>query len=294
VRVLITGASGFIGGHLDRELRDAGHLVAGVELAGGGDLRRAIHDHRAEVVVHLECGSSGLLGEENVLETVLDTAGVTAEVAQECGNAGARFVVASTDQIYGDVGGDISTEEGPFGEPSTTYAIAKLMGESLGYLYAPVGLTVLRIASAYGPGNLPGRDAPAIMNLLRAAEHGEPMLVHEGAERSWCWVGDTVRGIRIAIERGNGVYNIGRDDDRTSMQEVAEIICSITGADKSLIETVEKPARQTLVRRLSVKKLRMLGWEPQVSLYEGLEMTRRWLAHLDETNESFRTTGAAS
>lgn len=282
MRVLVTGASNFIGSHLSRELQDAGHLVAGS--SPGVGVRQAIESHGAEVLIHLEGASSGLLGEASVYETVGDTAGVTAEVAKACGELGVRFIYASTDAIYGDTGGAVSTEEGPFGLPNTTYALSKLMGESLGLLYAPKGLTVLRVSAPYGPGLEANKSA--IINLLLQAHFGMPMPVHIGAERSWCWIGDIVRGIRLVMENGDGVYNIGRDDDGISMQEVAELACSLTGADKSLIEEVEAPARQTVVRRLSVQKLRRLGWEPRVSLYEGMKMTLDgWVKLLDETGE---------
>jgi nucleoside-diphosphate-sugar epimerase len=274
MRVLITGASSFIGSHLDRELQDAGHLVSGID--GATDVRRAIASHKAEVLIHLEGESSGLLGEDSVFKTVGDTAGVTAEVAKACGELGVRLIYASTDEIYGDTGGAVSTEEGPFELPQTTYALGKLMGESLGLLYAPNGLTVLRISSTYGPG---GRSA--IVNLLLRAQHGLPIPVHIGAERSWCWIGDTVRAIRLVMEKSDGVYNIGRDDDSILMQDVAELICTLTGADKGLIEAIKAPAQQTVVKRLSVQKLRRLGWEPKVSLYEGMEMTLDWTRTID-------------
>jgi UDP-glucuronate decarboxylase len=284
MRVLITDANGFVGSHLSRELQDAGHLVAGVDvdIVDALHVRRAINEHKAEVLIHLDEGeSSGLLGENDVFATVGDTAGVTAGVAKVCGELGVRLVYASTDQIYGDNGDAVSSEDGPFALPNTTYALGKLMGESLGLLYAPVGLTVLRISSPYGPGLPAARSA--LINLLLRAREGTEMPVHIGAERSWCWVGDTVRAMRLVMEKSDGVYNIGHDDDGITMQEVAELACSLTGASKDLIKLIQPPANQTVVRRLSMKKLRRLGWEPKVSLYEGMEMTlARWVDDLAE------------
>ena len=283
MRVLITGGSGFMAGHLSRELQDAGHLVAGIDIDSFEDLGLAIKDHKAEVLIHLEDSACVSESESNIFQAVGDTAGVTAEVAKLCGELGVRFVYASTDEIYGDVGDAVSSEDdGPFGLPKTTYALGKLMGESLGLLYAPSGLTVLRIGPCYGPGQ-PPKDSP-IVTLLLQAVHGLPMPINADIERSWCWVGDTVRGIRLAMEKGDGVYNVGRDDERMTMSEIAELACAITGGDKDLIKQDESPAWVTVVRRLSTQKLQRIGWAPRVSLYEGMEITLNgWVNHLDET-----------
>ena len=282
MRVLITDATGFVAGHLSRELQDAGHLVAGIDIAENrdghfGHVRDAAEKHKAEVLIHLE-DSSYDSPESHPYGTVGDTAGLTAEVAKMCGDMGVRLVYASTDEIYGEnLGTSVSNEEGPFGLPGSTYALGKLMGESLGLLYAPDGLTVLRISSSYGPGLTPSKSE--ILDLLWRAQNGQPMLVRAGHERSWCWVGDLVRAIRITMEKGEGVYNVGRDDDMTSEQEVAELACTITSADKDLIQVSPTPGT---VRRVSTQKLQRLGWEPQVSLYEGMEMTLNgWLKNPD-------------
>lgn len=78
------------------------------------------------------------------------------------------------------------------------------------------------------------------------------------------------------------VYNIGRDDDPRSMLEIAEKACAITGADFELIELVDPPNRQTVVKRLSTEKIRALGWSPKVELDEGMAMLSNWVALFDE------------
>jgi nucleoside-diphosphate-sugar epimerase len=135
----------------------------------------------------------------------------------------------------------------------------------------------------YGPGLPAGRGRAAIINMLWQAKYGMPMPVHIGAERSWCWIGDTVVGARLAIEKGEGPYNIGRDDDPTSMERVAQLACIIAGGDQELVEMVAAPERQTVVKRLSTARIRKLGWTPRVSLYDGMEETyQQWVAHLDK------------
>jgi UDP-glucose 4-epimerase len=110
-----------------------------------------------------------------------------------------------------------------------------------------------------------------------------PITVHRGAERSWCWVQDTVAGIVLAIEAGGGgAWNVGRDDAPVSMLSLAEQCCELTGADPDeLIEMVDPPARQTVVKRLSTSKLRGIGWEPKVELSEGLPRVLEWVRRFD-------------
>jgi UDP-glucose 4-epimerase len=244
----------------------------------------AIESHRAEVVVHLAAKVGRLFGEDDVMETVRDNAGMTAVVAKACGDLGVRLVYASTSEVYGD-NGMASCEEftGPFSLPHNVYGLSKYFGESLGKLYAPERFTALRFSMPYGPGLHAGRGRAAIINMLWQAKYGKEMQVHIGAERSWCWVGDTVRAARLAITSGEGPYNVGRDDAAVSMLEVAQIACELTGADESLISLVEAPPRQTVVKRLSTKRIERLGWSPAVSLREGMQITlETWVDHLAE------------
>jgi nucleoside-diphosphate-sugar epimerase len=118
--------------------------------------------------------------------------------------------------------------------------------------------------------------------MLWAAHHRMPITVHRGAERSWCWIGDTVSGIRLAIEQPDaGVFNIGRDDDPRSMLEIAQMACKLAGAPDSLIEEVDPPATQTVVKRLSTDRLRALGWAPTVELDQGMARVYDWVKTFD-------------
>lgn len=145
----------------------------------------------------------------------------------------------------------------------------------------------------YGPGLPAGRGRAALVNFLWNALNGEPLTVHKGSERSWCWVGDTVRGIRLIIEEEyrrdqsghhlfgitneQGIWNVGRDDNATSMVTVAQMACALTDAPFSLIQEVDPPGMQTVVKRLSTAKLQSLGWSPQVELIEGMKNTLKWI-----------------
>jgi nucleoside-diphosphate-sugar epimerase len=279
VKILVTGAAGFIGQHLCVELSNAGYDVRPVDRADG-DLRRKpvaahlIHCHKPAVVVHLAAKVGRLFGEDDVMETVADNAGMTALVAKACGEAGVRLVYASTSEVYGDQGQALCTEDGPLALSHNAYGVSKAHGEDYCRLYAPEELTIWRISMPYGGGLPAGRGRAAIINMLDQAQRRQPIPVHRGAERSWCWIGDTVRAMRLTIEEtSGGTFNIGRDDDSRPMLDVARIACDLAAAPYSLIEEVDAPARQTVVKRLSTEKIRGLGWEPFVGLEEGMART---------------------
>ena len=291
MKVLVTGNKGFIGTHLCRELRDHGHDITGVDYVvdPSADLRvpGVALDHAVQanpdVVVHLAAKVGRLFGEDNPQETIMDNAGMTALVAKAASEVGARLVYASTSEVYGDQGDTWCYEGGRLALPHNIYGLSKRFGEEVAKLYAPEGLTVLRFSMPYGPGLPAGKGRAAIINMLWQALRGEQIVVHAGAERSWCWVGDTVRAARLTIEHGEGeTFNVGRDDDPSTMLTVAEIACELTGADTGLIRVVDAPAQQTVVKRLATEKIRAFGWVPEVRLREGMERTLEWVRRLDE------------
>lgn len=86
----------------------------------------------------------------------------------------------------------------------------------------------------------------------------------------------------MVMESGDHeVYNVGRDDQPLSMRHLAEMCCDLTGAPYSLIEEVDPPAMQTVVKRLSTTRLRELGWAPTVELEEGLPIVLEWVQRFD-------------
>lgn len=288
MKILITGASGFIGTHLRNELRSVGHDVVPVDKAQGDLLDPTVIGYlmdmtHPEVVVHLAAKVGRAFGEDDLGVTITDNAIMTSYVAKACGERDVPLVYASTSEVYGDQGENVAFEGGPLKLPHNLYGLSKRWGEEVAELYAPAGLVILRLSMPYGPGLPAGRGRAAMINFLYNALNGHPITVHKGSERSWCWVGDTVRGIRYIIEdefRHDGrpaIYNVGRDDISVSMLEVAQRACDMTGSPYSLIEEVDPPGMQTVVKRLSTKKLRQLGWGPGVDLEEGMKRTLDWI-----------------
>lgn len=290
MRILITGANGFIGSHLVPELVRAGHTVIETSM-GDGDLRLEhtasdlIEYHRPEIVIHLAAQVGRIFGEDDLEHSITTNALATARVAQACYTYKASLVYCSTSEVYGDQGDALCIEGGPEVVPHGMYGLSKRWGEEAARLYAPEDLQIVRLSMPYGPGLPAGRGRAALINFLWNASHNHPLTVHRGGKRSWCWIGDTVKGFRVVVERGEraisaldsergtGVYNIGRDDNETLMVDVAKMACDLVGAPHSLIKEVDPPDNQTVIKRLSTKKLMNLGWKPEIDLIKGMQLT---------------------
>lgn len=294
--VIVTGSSGFIGRHLVSELRTAGYSVVqadrqdGNELAGNRIMDEFIGHFKPAAVFHLAAQVGRLFGEDSIERTVTDNAQLTTEIARACAEHETPLVYCSTSEVYGDQRHVACREyEGPFDLPHNLYGLSKRWGEEACELYLePELLTILRLSMPYGPGVPPGRGRAALPNVLWQAHNRMPIPIHRGAERSWCWVGDTVRGMRMAFEHGPmlnapQIYNVGRDDpdSRLEMASIAGMACELTGASKESIQIVDPPTRQTVVKRLSMDRLRSIGWEPEVEIEEGMERVLAWVSRFD-------------
>jgi nucleoside-diphosphate-sugar epimerase len=292
MRVGITGAAGFIGSWLADELRAHGYEVFGTDRNPGPHVRdrfdlldrNAVSEwtlrYRPDVVVHLAAQVGRLFGEDDTARTVRWNAEDTALVALAAAAANSRVVYASTSEVYGDHGTDACDEDIAWRLPANLYGLSKGWGEQVCRLYAPDGLVIIRPSMPYGPGVPPGRGRRAMDTMLWQGHHRMPITVHRGAERSWCWIGDTVRAIRLAIDHP-GVYNVGRDDDPRSMLEIAQLACKLAGAPDSLIVEVDPPAGQTVVKRLPTDRIRALGWAPSVELEDGMARVYEWIKGFD-------------
>lgn len=303
MHILMTGSAGFIGQHLTDELIDSGYFVWGVDRNDGPEMRADLNGRTIlvdvaepgafkemvealdpDMVVHLAAQVGREFGEDDAARTVEWNATGTTMVARACGDAGVPVLYTSTSEVYGDLGPHVVADEmsGPFVLPHNLYGLTKRWGEEAMRLYAPEGLRIARLSMPYGPGAPPGRGRRAMDNFLWQANHRMPIPVHDGAKRSWCWVGDTVRALRMIVEQGGeGVWNVGRDDDEVTMLEIAMRACQLAGAPDSLIEIVPAPGRQTVVKKLSTTRIRDLGWEPEVDLEQGMARLWEWIRRFD-------------
>jgi nucleoside-diphosphate-sugar epimerase len=274
MRVLVTGASGFVGRALVDELRhgDGAYEVHPLgrgdgDLAAEGVAEAAVTEARPEVVVHAAARIGVVRSEEEPERALRSNVLATALVARAAAAHGARLAFVSTSDVYGAA---VAADEETPPAPQSLYAYTKLWGEQAAALYAPEGLTVLRLANPYGPGVEAGQGKGALPTMLRQAAARERIPVFGGEARAWCWIGDVVRAIRLVLDSGEeGTFNIGSDGDPVALADAARLACELTGASHELIEEVEAPAGRVMTM-VSIERIRGLGWRPEVGLDEGM------------------------
>lgn len=313
MRVLVTGAAGYVAHWLMPELEAYGHTVVATDrapltvgkvarglqrdLLRPGVFRTMLSVVRPDVVVHLAAKYGRLQGEVDPAETVRLNTELTTLVARECGEAGVRLCYVSTSEVYGrSAGGPVSGM--PFlngrpwwdTQPLNLYGLSKLWGEQVAEMYAPDGLAVARLNMPYGPGDPKavaqlGRNA--LHTFLWQAHHRMPIRVHRGTARCFTWAGDVATGLRLAIEHPTGGrYVVARSDDMRPMEQVAELACKVAGAPSSLIEVADPPAGITAVKQLDNASMRRLDWSPTVDLEDGAERTYAWACGFDQAGRA--------
>jgi dTDP-glucose 4,6-dehydratase len=305
-RVVVTGGAGFLGSWTCQRLLELGAGVLCVDnfvtgsLANlrGGDGTPGLEvtdqdvsleiDVEGEVdwVLHLASPASPVHYLELPIETLrAGSLGTMHALDLACGK-GARFLLASTSEVYGDPQEHPQTESywghvNPVG-PRSVYDEAKRFAEALTMAYRRergVDTTIVRIFNTYGPRMRldDGRAIPAFMSQALA---GRPLTVAgDGSQtRSLCYVDDTVDGILALAASGHpGPVNIGSSDE-VSMLELAERVRGLVGSSSS-VEFVDLPVDDPQVRRPDTTLAEeALGWHPRVPVEEGLKRTLEWFA----------------
>jgi dTDP-glucose 4,6-dehydratase len=306
MRALVTGGAGFLGSHLCERLLDRGAEVICMDnfLTGGPrnvehlidrpefriiecDLTGYVHvPDRVDLVLHFASAASPADYLRYPIETLRVGSAGTLHALGLAREKGARFVLASTSEVYGDPLEHPQRETywgnvNPVG-PRSVYDEAKRFAESLTTAYRHSRGTdtgIVRIFNTYGPRMRPF-DGRAIPTFIRQALLGEPMTITgDGTQtRSICYVDDTVAGILAMADSGfSGPVNIGNPDELT-MLELAELVRSLAGSS-SPITFIDRPADDPMVRRPDTTlAAERLGWRAVVPAAEGLRRTIDWFA----------------
>jgi nucleoside-diphosphate-sugar epimerase len=296
VRICVTGAAGYLGGHLVPALQARGHQVSGQDITAGAGARFDLHDGparqawlggtRPDLVIHLAALYGRVWGEADLARTTADNAGMTAALARDAAAAGARMLYASSSEVYGTAAAGPGPLDGssPLG-PLNMYGLTKKWGEEACRAYCPDGLVIARLNMPYGPaarpvppGTVPshsGRAGPHGYNALHTmawqAHHGMPVVVHRGTVRAFTWIGDATAGLVTAAERAPaGTLNVCRSDEPVLMADLAYRITAMVPGCTSVITQAAPPAGVTPRKDLDDTALRALGWTPQVTLAQGL------------------------
>lgn len=320
MKILITGAAGFIGSNLSKKLIELGHFVTGVDnLSYGkiGNIETLLNHENfsflqadvlnpyilkpieADVVVHL--ASQKIPRYSSALRVIEENSMMLKNVLLKCKDDGSKLVFASTSDIYGK-NPNIPYHEnsgsvlGSSDVPRWSYALSKLMGEQQIHAYAhEFGLefTIMRFFGSYGPGQNTtwwgGPQAAFIQNVIE----GKTIELHgDGLQtRTFTYIEDTIQGIVKCMfheNSKNGIFNIASEpDEEVTIEELANTILDLMRDGFTLPEVVKIPYEtfgkyEDVRRRVpSIEKIKSeLGYKPNFKLREGLAKTIEWQTSL--------------
>jgi dTDP-glucose 4,6-dehydratase len=300
MRIVITGAAGFIGSHLSEALLDRGHAVVGIDNLLTGDIANVAHltgrdfvflkhnvtnyisvDGPVDVVFHWASPASPVDYLEWPIPTLKVGALGTHNALGLAKAKRARFVLASTSEVYGDPLEHPQTEAywgnvNPIG-PRGVYDEAKRFAEAITvayHRYHGLDTKIVRIFNTYGP-RMRINDGRAVPTFIAQALRGEDLTIFgSGAQtRSFCYISDLVDGIlRLMDSSTNDPVNIGNPHEM-SIEAMARLIIQMTGTS-SQVTFKPLPTDDPKVRQPDITRARtLLGWEPKVALEEGLGST---------------------
>jgi UDP-glucuronate decarboxylase len=301
--VLVAGGAGFVGSHLCSWLLQHGHRVHCVDNFQTGSKANlsALLEHkefsvieqdicrplssklRVDAIYNLACAASPVHYQAEPIHTLLTSVVGIRNLLEHARLTGARFLQASTSEVYGDPECHPQTEDywghvNPTG-PRACYDEGKRAAETLCFDYLRLGLVDVRVArifNTYGP-QMQINDGRIVSNLVCQALAGQPLTIYGSGEqtRSFCYVSDMVRGLvsLMTVARNPGCpINLGNPDEFT-VNRLSELVLSLTHSDSRIVNRplpVDDPRR----RRPDITRAReLLNWSPKIGLEQGLMPT---------------------
>ena len=308
MRVLITGGAGFIGSHLCDRLLAEGHEVIAMDNLITGSMSNIEHLAGRDDFEFVKYDVTNYVHVDGPLEAILHLASLPSPVdylqepikTLKVGSLGthktlglaraksARYLLASTSEIYGDPQVHPQSESywghvnpvGPRGvyDESKRFAEAMVMAY---HRYHCLDTRIARIFNTYGP-RMRLDDGRVVPNFIGQALRGKPLTVYgDGSQtRAFCYIDDMVEGLhRLLMSHEVGPVNLGYPQEITILQFARKVL-EVTGSSSGIIFVHPRDARvrdDPQVRRPDISKARrVLGWEPRVSLEEGLRRTVQW------------------
>ena len=301
-RAVITGGAGFLGSHLSDRLLAEGYDVVAVDnlVTGSEDNIAHLRDNPrfeyvkqdiiqpytvagpVDMVYHFASPASPVDYLELPLETLLVGSVGTHHTLDMARDKDARFLMASTSEVYGDPSIHPQPEEyfgnvNPNGTRSV-YDEAKRYAEAVTFAYRrkfEMDAKIVRIFNTYGP-RMRLKDGRVVPAFISQALRGEPLTVFgDGNQtRSFCYVSDLIDGIfKLSVSEQSGPINVGNPIERTMLEFASEIL-KATGSSSEIIHVPLPTADDPKQRRPDITKARtLLGWEPRIPLEEGLKDT---------------------
>lgn len=305
MRILVTGGAGFIGSHLCDRLLAEGHQVIAMDNLITGSTRNIAHLAGRDDFLFIKHNVTNYIYIEGPLDAVLHFASPASPIdyiqlpiqTLKVGSLGtlnalglarakgARFMLASTSEVYGDplehpqkesYNGNVD----PVG-PRSVYDEAKRFAEALTMAYRNThGLDtrIARIFNTYGP-RMRLDDGRVVPNFIGQALRGEPLTVYgDGSQtRSFCYISDLIEGLyRLLLSSEHRPVNLGNPHE-VSILEFAQLINRITGNQAGIVFQDKRIQGDPARRRPDITRARtVLGWEPVVPLEEGLQRTIAW------------------
>jgi len=300
VRILVTGGAGFLGSHLSERLLELGHEVVVADNFYTGSKENIAHllDHKSfELIRHdvtfplyievdgifnLACPASPIQYQKNPVQTFKTSVHGAINMLGLAKRTGARFLQASTSEIYGDP--HVSPQEesywgnvNPIGIRSC-YDEGKRAAETLTFDYHRqfgLDIRVARIFNTYGP-RMDANDGRVVSNFIVQALKGEPITIYgDGSQtRSFCYVSDLIEGLvkLFFTEKVHEPINLGNPSP-IDMKQLAEEILTLTGS-KSKLTFKELPGDDPKQREPNIERAKaLLSWKPEIERSEGLRRT---------------------